>query len=114
MRSTPYTKVILLQDLEMLNGIIPTHNEVYIAAMAWCERYQLVSSHLPDDILVSKFITHEELSDEEISIVFNNSYKLFRYLERLLLHSQYGLVTDISVKLYADATVCITIHGHRA
>lgn len=114
MRSTPYTKIILLQDMEMLDGVIPKHNEVFIAAMAWCERYQLTTSNLPDDILVSKFITQEHLSDEEISKVYNNSYKLFRYLEKLLINSQYGLVTDIRVDTYTDCTVCITIHGYRA
>lgn len=112
MRATPYKCIVLLDGANMLDGILPSKNEVFIAACAWRERYNLDQSHLPDDVLVSKFITDEELSDEELSKVYLNSYSLFRYLEKLLIHSQRGLVTDIHIGYYIDGTVSITISGY--
>lgn len=115
MRLNYQKRVVLLSANQVYDGIIPKPTALLIAANAWRERYDSRSFHLPDDVLVSKFITHEHLSDDEISELFVNSYNLFRYLEMLLIHfHSRGTLVEIEVDHYVDDTIAISVTRYGA
>lgn len=111
MRLKQSSKVFLFDQNEITTGNGYIQGSFIVAVMAWVDNHQS-RFHQPIDIQLSKFITDDGKSDEELSELLQSSYNVYSFLDKLLLPYAEGVITDIAITVHSDTTTSITITGY--
>ncbi len=96
-------------DIGFGNATIP--NSLNVALLAWRDNFHSGFKY-PIDSQISKFITQQQISDEEYRCAINSCMNVYSKIDSILLPFENWNIEDIQVIHYSYTTVALLICGY--